>query len=249
MTKLTLDDLQIDAQLRPVTNGELAKASNEELAEILLAESVQFMAGRKPNAESSASVTAVYQLASAAVQTSAFEVIRDRIVHLNDKIAKARQSGNDENIPAYQRAVMYLLNFIRRLQSQNARGCYFLKRLAERREEARDPREVRTQYDGFRFVGFDAEQITEIDDMLYDQLTKGYGLLLQLADNWTVQNMGYLPYATVQIDGEYRDIHDAKALADALEMSMPTMPTEAETLAALGLGGAPTKTAKQKRKI
>ncbi len=247
MTKLSFEDLQIDAQLRPAVSGEMAKATNEEIAEILLAESVQFISGRKPTPEASASVVAVYQLALASTQKDAFSVIRERIIHLNDKIAKARQSDNDENTPAHQRAVGYVLNFIRRLQSQNARGCYFLKRLAERREDAKDPREVRTQYDGFRYVGFDAEQVTEVDDMLYDQLTHAYGLLLQLADNWTVQNMGYLPYATVQIDGEYRDIHDAKALADALEMSMPVMPTEAETLAALGLNNSTAPAAKTKK--
>lgn len=226
MSFIDLEDIASNVANKPETVGtEKREVTNEELAEVMVSQAAKFVARKKPTDESTASARASYNLAMACSKDNGFKVIERNIKTLFAKHAEANQKDDDELHATIRQSSQFLLVFIRRIQSQIARQGYFLERHAEACEQAAvdKSKEPVNNYDGFKYMVINQDQVREVTESVYENLLQAYGYLLSLGDRWTREQFGDFPYASAMIGDDFVDLETREQLFEVLNNNRPAM--------------------------
>jgi hypothetical protein len=203
------------ARINTTANGQAFRdITTTEVKDAMLGEAVEYMALLALPEDAKLSAKVAFKIAQLAENDcDSAEDIGKLIVSRIMNVAERLQSARSKQQPASRislvvspgvtnahAAAQGICLFIKRLQNKVARNSYYRHLEACKYEAVGGDMVTKSDYDGFQYVNITPDQITDVTDELYDELTVAYGYAVGLCDKYIQSKMSTFPFCSAPND-------------------------------------------------
>ena len=185
--------------------------TTEELKDAFYGETIEYMSTMVLKDDASIAQQVAHKMAQLAENDcdgadELGKMLVGKIMGVAERAHEARSKNNEVGIANAQTTAQGICTFIKRLQNGIGRNSYYRTLAAERYEVAgADARfDTKSGYDGFQHVQFSPDQVADVTDEVYDEMSVAYGYSLGLCSDYIIGKMSTFPFAALsQGDGTF----------------------------------------------
>jgi hypothetical protein len=191
------------ARVNTVSNGRaFREITTAEVKDALLGETIEYMSTKLLADDASLSNKVAFKMTQKAENDcdgaeDIGKLITSRILNVAERLQGARSKDDGPGLANAQGAANGICLFIQRLQNGCSRNSFYRHLDALRYEAVSGDMVTKSDYDGFQYVNIAPNQIEEVIDELYDELTVAYGYAVGLCEEYIAKKKSTFPFCSI----------------------------------------------------